>query len=123
MRFIPTWLHGMLDYPLGLLLVGLPWLVGQSDGGPEMWIPIAAGGGMIVLSALTAYEAGLLRVIPMSGHLMVDAATGALLAASPWLFGFADEVAMPYLALGLGEVGAALTTQTRTGHRLSTTVG
>jgi hypothetical protein len=121
MRFIPTWLHGMLDYPLGLLLIALPWLGGFATGGAAMWVPIAAGVGMIGLSAFTAYEAGLVRAIPMSAHLTVDALTGALLAASPWLFGFADEVSMPHLLLGLGEIGSALTTHTSPGHRLSRT--
>jgi hypothetical protein len=57
----------------------------------------------------------------MSAHLTVDVLTGALLAASPWLFGFADEVRLPHLLLGVGEIGSALTTQTRPGHRLART--
>jgi hypothetical protein len=43
MRIIPTWLHGVLDYPLGVLLIALPWLGGFATGGAAMWIPIAAG--------------------------------------------------------------------------------
>jgi hypothetical protein len=121
MRIIPTWLHGMLDYPLGLLLIALPWIGGFATGGAEMWIPIGVGVSMLGLSALTAYEAGLFRVVPMSAHLTVDAISGVLLAASPWLFGFADAVWIPHVILGMGEVGAALMTQTRPGHRLART--
>jgi hypothetical protein len=109
----------MLDYPLGALLIALPWLGGFANGGPEMWLPIAAGVGMLGLSAMTAYEAGLIRTIPMSAHLTVDAIVGALLAASPWLFGFADVVWLPHLVLGLGEAGAALMTETQPRHRLT----
>jgi hypothetical protein len=47
----------------------------------------------------------------MSVHLFLDAAGGILLAASPWLFGFADEVWVPHLVLGLIELGTALMTQ------------
>ena len=37
---------------------------------------------------------------------------GVLLAASPWLFGFADRVYWPHLILGLAEIGAGLMTRT-----------
>jgi hypothetical protein len=120
MRLIPTWLHGVLDYPLGLFLIALPWLGGFANGGPVMYVPITAGVAMLILSALTAYEFGLVRVIPMSGHLVADGLMGALVAASPWLFGFADQVFLPHLILGLGEVGATLMTQTHAAPRWST---
>jgi hypothetical protein len=45
-------------------------------------------------------------------HLLLDAASGLLLAVSPWLFGFADRVFWPHLVIGLVEIGAALTTRT-----------
>jgi hypothetical protein len=73
---------------------------------------VALGVGTIAYSLLTDYELGLIKVIPMPVHLALDAANGALLSASPWLFGFADDVSAPHLGLGLFEVGAALCTQT-----------
>jgi hypothetical protein len=109
----------MLDYPLGLLLVALPWLGGFANGGAAQWAPVAAGIAMLGLSALTAYEAGVVKVVSMPAHLAADAGLGALLAASPWLFGFSETVWMPHLVLGLGEAAAALTTQTHPGGRLS----
>ena len=121
MRFIPTWLHGMLDYPMGLLFIALPWLGGFADGTAAQWVPIAGGVAMLGMSIFTAYEAGVVRAIPMAAHLGADAVLGIFLAASPWLFGFADVVYLPHLILGLGEVGAAVMTQTQPGHRLSRT--
>jgi hypothetical protein len=121
MRVIPTWIHGLLDYPLSILLIALPWLGGFANGGAAQWVPIVAGVAMLGLSAMTAYEAGVVRVVPMPVHLATDAVMGLLLAASPWLFGFADSVWIPFVVLGLGEVGAALTTETRPGHRMSKT--
>jgi hypothetical protein len=76
---------------------------------------------MLGMSAFTAYEAGIVRSIPMSGHLAADAVLGIIMAASPWLFGFADVVYLPHLILGLGELGAAVMTQTTPGHRLART--
>ncbi len=37
-------------------------------------------------------------------------AGGALLALSPWLFGFADDVWLPHLIFGILEIGASLLT-------------
>lgn len=119
MRIIPTWLHGMLDYPLGALLIALPWLGGFATGGPAMWIPIIAGIAILIISSLTAYEPGIIRMIPVPVHLAVDAVMGLFVAASPWLFGFADEVYLPHLILGLGEVAAAAMTQTHPAHELT----
>jgi hypothetical protein len=35
MRFIPTRIHGMMDYAMGLLLIAAPWLFGFARGGAE----------------------------------------------------------------------------------------
>jgi hypothetical protein len=111
----------MLDYGMGLLLIVAPWLFGFADGGPEMWIPILLGAGTIAYSLITDYELGMARVIPMRTHLMLDLAGGLLLAVSPWLFGFADDVWLPHLVLGVLEVGASLMSQTRPQSRVSAT--
>ncbi len=112
MRFIPTRVHGLLDYSTGALLGAAPWLLGFARGGAETWVPVALGGGAIAYSLLTDYELGVSPVIGMPTHLLLDGMSGALLAASPWLFGFADRVRWPHLVLGLFEVGASLMTQT-----------
>lgn len=112
MRFIPTRVHGVLDYLTAGVLIAAPSLLGFRKGGAQTWLPVALGVGTIAYSLLTDYELGLVKVIPMPVHLALDAANGALLSASPWLFGFADDVSAPHLGLGLFEVGAALCTQT-----------
>ncbi len=112
MRFIPTRLHGMADYATGLLLIASPWLFGFADGSAAQWVPVLIGASILVMSLLTDYELSLSRVIPMPVHLAVDAAGGLLLAASPWIFGFADRVFWPHLIIGLLEIGAALMTRT-----------
>ncbi|MDQ3656314.1 MAG: SPW repeat protein [Chloroflexota bacterium] len=112
MRFIPTRIHGFLDYGMGLLLIVAPWLFGFADGGAETWIPVILGIGAIGYSLLTDYELGVARTIPMATHLMLDIASGIVLAVSPWIFGFAGDVWAPHLILGLLEIGAGLTTRT-----------
>ena len=51
------------------------------------------GIGLIAYSLFTNYELGVWKVAPMAVHNLIDIAAGALLAASPWIFGFADESA------------------------------
>lgn len=111
MRFIPTRIHGYLDYIVGAFLIAAPWLLGFAEGGAETWIPVALGAGAIVYSLLTDYELGASKTLSMRTHLMLDLMSGILLAASPWLFGFADYVWAPHLVLGLFEIGAALMTK------------
>ena len=50
----------------------------------------------------------------MTTHLMMDGLGGMLLAASPWLFGFAWEIWIPHLIFGLAAVAAAIFTRTQT---------
>jgi hypothetical protein len=111
MRFIETKTHGYLDYIMGLLLIAAPWIFDFAAGGAETWVPVILGAGMIMYSLLTDYELGASHQISMRTHLMLDLIGGALLAVSPWLFGFADEVWGPHLVFGLLEIGAALMTK------------
>lgn len=112
MRFIPTRIHGMVDYIMGVLLIALPWLFGFARGGAETWVPVILGLGVIVYSLFTDYELGAVKSISMSTHLALDGLGGLILAVSPWLFGFATFVWAPHLVLGLLEIGASVFTET-----------
>lgn len=112
MRFIPTRVHGMADYGTGLLLILAPYIFGFATGGAKQYLPMILGVAIIGMSLITDYELSVARIIPMPMHLAIDVAGGLLLAASPWLFGFAGEVYWPHLIVGLLEVGAGLMTRT-----------
>ncbi|HEV2132381.1 MAG TPA: SPW repeat protein [Longimicrobiaceae bacterium] len=116
MPALPTRIHGVLDYAMGALLIALPWLLGFAQGGAETWVPVALGAGAIGYSLFTDYELGVVRRIQMPVHLWLDGAAGLLLAVSPWLFGFDQQVWMPHLILGILEMGAALFTDTLPGY-------
>lgn len=110
MAIISTRVHGALDYGVGGLLIAAPWLLGFATGGPAQWVPVVLGAGAIVYSLLTRYELGVIGLIPMPVHLAIDAASGVLLALSPWLFGFAGLVFLPHVLFGAFEVTAAALT-------------
>lgn len=111
MRFIPTKIHGILDYLMGILLMVSPWIFGFANGGYAQWVPFIIGIMIIGQSLFTNYEVSLIQRISMRMHLNMDVITGLVLAVSPWLFGFADLVYLPHLIFGLLEIGAALTTK------------
>jgi hypothetical protein len=83
LQFIPTRVHGVLDYLTAILLIALPWVLGLGDRGLETWLPVVLGAGVLLYSMLTNYELGLVKTIPMPVHLGLDIAGGAVLAVSP----------------------------------------
>ncbi|MCE3283743.1 MAG: hypothetical protein K0Q66_2480 [Chitinophagaceae bacterium] len=117
MKIISTKVHGVLDYLMGVMLIASPWIFGFAFNGAQLWIPVLLGITMIVYSLMTEYELGLSDNISMRTHLVMDFISGAILAASPWLFGFADQVYLPHLLLGLAEIGAAALTTTVVGQQ------
>lgn len=108
MRFIPTKVHGALDYIVGAALIAAPWLFGFSTvGGPAVVIPIVLGVGLIVYSLFTKYEWGPFGFIPMPVHLVFDVVASLFLALSPWIFGFAGEamnVWLPHVVVGVAVI-------------------
>ncbi len=101
---IPTRVHGVLDYLVGLLLIAAPWIFGFADNRPAMAVPVILGTGTIVYSLLTNYELGILHLIPMSVHLWIDLIAGVFLIASPWLLGFANRIVWPHVTVGCLEI-------------------
>ncbi|KAF0095420.1 MAG: hypothetical protein E1N59_915 [Puniceicoccaceae bacterium 5H] len=100
MRFIPTKVHAIIDYVLGLLMIALPWILGFSAGGAATWAFVALGAVVIVYSLLTNYEYGAMRAIPMRVHVWLDIVAGLLLAIAPWAFTFASTVLWPHVIIG-----------------------
>jgi hypothetical protein len=84
-KIINTKLHGFLDYAFGSVLL-LPYITKFNETGPDSLFLSAIGGMIIFTSALTDYEMGLIKILPMKIHLILDGCSSLLLIASPWLF-------------------------------------
>ncbi len=120
MRFIPTRFHAPLDYIVGAVLIAAPWIFQFSEHGAATVISIVLGIGLIAYSLFTNYELGVWKVAPMSVHNLIDIVAGAVLAASPWIFGFADEgtnVWVPFVVIGVAAIFLGLTTKQLGGYR------
>ena len=119
MRFIPTKLHAPLDYIVGAVLIAGPWIFQYSDSGAATAISVVLGIGLIAYSLVTNYELGVWKVAPMAVHNLIDIVAGALLAVSPWLFGYADDGAnvwVPFVVIGVAAIFLGLTTKQQGGY-------
>ena len=109
MSLISTKTHGMLDYLTAGTLVALPRALGWSSSVTSLLTNMAIG--TVGYSLLTRYELGVFKVLPMTGHLIIDAMSGAALAAAPFVFLDEDSgVTTALVALGLWEIAAAAMT-------------
>ncbi|GGE52317.1 hypothetical protein GCM10007276_31650 [Agaricicola taiwanensis] len=112
MRVLPTYVHGVVDYLVGMVLIALPHLLGFADGTAAQYVPQTLGVAAVVYSLGTRYELGLIGILSMPFHLLLDGLSGLLLLASPWLFGFADRIVWPHVVFGAFEILASLVTKT-----------
>ncbi|HVK14493.1 MAG TPA: hypothetical protein VM597_37490 [Gemmataceae bacterium] len=115
MRVIPTAVHGILDYAVAAILVVLPIIARYPSDAPEALVPMILGAGTVLYSLATDYELGAGGFIPMPVHLALDAASGVVLLASPWLFGFADRTWAPHVGFGVLELAVVALSQARPG--------
>jgi len=84
--------HALLDYPVALALIAVPFLLDlERYGEAAAAVPVVIGALLLVQATVTDYEFALEPAIPLPAHLAVDVVAGVALAASPWALGFADE--------------------------------
>ena len=101
MNIITRKIHAVLDYLSAIMFIILPWAFNFQELKIATQIIVGAGILIAIMSAMTDYEGGLARLIPMSIHLNMDIMLGVLLIASPWLFGFSDDIYLPHVIVGL----------------------
>ena len=101
-RFVTKSIHAYLDYPVALGLLAMPFLFGLG-GSNELafWLSVVTGAAAFLLTVLTDHHLGLIRVLPYSLHLAVDAAVGVVFVFAPFALGFTGIDFWYYFALGL----------------------
>jgi len=112
MKFLPTKIHGVLDYLVGIALIAAPTIFGFREvGGPAVVIPTVIGIVLIAYSVFTNYEWGIVKKVPMGYHLLVDYLASGFLAISPFVFGFANQglnVWLPHTVVGLTVIAVVM---------------
>lgn len=89
MRFITKEIHALLDYPVAIALIGLPFLLGLGSSNPLAFqLSVATGVAALILTILTDHKLGVIRVIPYKFHLIVDFIVGVVFVLAPFIFSF-----------------------------------
>jgi hypothetical protein len=126
MKFLPTKVHGVLDYLVGLALIFAPNIFNfTSVGGAAVFIPRLLGIVLIIYSLFTKYEWGIIKVFPMPYHLVIDFLAALFLALSPFIFGFYKDSAnvwLPHFVVGIVVILVVLVSQTQPGGSVKAAV-
>jgi hypothetical protein len=111
MRFIPTIAHGLADYIVGPFVVGLPFSYGLTGTTRAAFVTL--GLFVILYSLLTDYELGLVRVLRIRFHLLLDALFGLAMLATPTLLHLPNNSRIPVYVIGVLSLFLSLTTKIR----------
>lgn len=109
---IPPWLHGLLEYVVGIVCIVAPFLLAFQSGAAKA-VGIIAGLLIIVVAAITTGSTSIVNSLPISVHILFDYALAAVLVASPFLFAFSAETAPTAFFIALGVVHLLVTIATR----------
>ena len=110
-KLLPAWFHAFADYAVGILLIVVALAVNGSAGAVATGVVV--GGVVLVVSALTRYPLGIVKVLPFKLHSAGDYLAALLLIAAPFALNFADAesgIAAFYVVMGLAVLAVSLVT-------------
>jgi SPW repeat len=110
---LPYFLHNVLDYAVGALLIASPFLFGFDDIGSATAVAIISGVVLLAVAAATDGPLSMVNSIPRPVHILFDVALGAFFIAAPFLFGFSGEGTPTALFIILGVAGVLSVIATR----------
>jgi len=108
---ISTLVHGIIDYLFSILLIASPWLFHFNQIGYQTYVVDTIASIIATYSMFTKYELSISKNISMRTHLWMDIFLSAFLAASPWIFAFADKVYLPHLIMGIAGIVISVLTK------------
>jgi hypothetical protein len=109
---ISRFLHGVIEYAVGVLLIAAPFLFGFKSGA-AVALSVVAGVFLLAVAASTEGPSSMIDSIPIAAHLLLDFALAAVLIAAPFLFGFSSESGPTALFIILGVAHLLVTIGTR----------
>lgn len=83
--------HGVIDYVLVAVWALAPSVL-EFSRTPQL-VSYASAVALLLLSLITAYPLGALKLIPFTWHRTVEIVVVPTLLAAPWLFRFSEEIA------------------------------
>jgi hypothetical protein len=85
-RLLPAWLHAVADYAVGGLLIIVALAIGGSNGAVATGVVV--GAVVLLVSMLTKYPLGVVKVLPFTVHSAGDYLAAALLVIAPFALNF-----------------------------------
>jgi hypothetical protein len=110
-RLLPAWLHAVADYAVGITLILVALLIHASDKAVAAGVVI--GAVVLVVSLLTKYPLGVIKVVPFKVHSAADYLAVVLLIASPFALSFTKSdkaLTIVYIAAGIAVLAVSLIT-------------
>jgi hypothetical protein len=110
-KLLPAWFHAFADYAVGVLLIVVALANNGSAGAVATGVVV--GAVVLLVSALTRYPLGIMKVLPFTIHSAGDYLAAALLIAAPFALNFADAeggLAAFYVAMGVAVLAVSLIT-------------
>src|SRR3954465_12532851 len=110
-KLLPAWFHAIADYAVAALLILVPLIAGGSNKAVAAGVPV--GFVVAVVSMLTRYPLGVVKVLPFTVHSAGDYLAAALLVIAPFALSFNDSdtgLAAFYIAGGIAVLAVSLIT-------------
>jgi hypothetical protein len=110
-RLLPAWFHAVADYAVGGLLIIVALAVGGSTGAVATGVVV--GAVVLLVSMLTRYPLGVVRVLPFTVHSAGDYLAAALLVIAPFTLNFSDGdggLSAFYVVAGIAVLAVSLIT-------------
>src|SRR5437588_6568618 len=110
-KLLPAWFHAIADYAVATLLILVPAIAGGSS--KAVAAGIVVGAVVAVVSMLTRYPLGVVKVLPFTVHSAGDYLAAALLVIAPFALSFNDSdtgLSVFYIAAGVAVLAVSLIT-------------
>jgi hypothetical protein len=110
-KLLPAWFHAFADYAVGVLLIVVALANNGSAGAVATGVVV--GAVVLLVSALTKYPLGIVKVLPFPVHSAGDYLAAALLIGAPFALNFADAesgIAAFYVVMGIAVLAVSLIT-------------
>jgi hypothetical protein len=110
-RLLPAGLHAVADYAVGSALIIIALVVGGSSGAVATGVVV--GATVLLVSLITNYPLGAVKILPFQVHSAGDYLAAALLLAAPFTlhFNHGDTgLTAVYIVGGLAVLGVSLVT-------------
>lgn len=109
---IPRFLHGILEYGLGVLFIAAPFLF-DFKSGAATGMSVAVGVLILILAAVSEGPVSLVNQLPVLLHVVMIYLLSFFLIAAPFLLDFSSEVAPRNFFIICGVVLLLITIGTR----------